>query len=120
MGLEGRAGWEVNSFFLLWALSLMHAMLRPGRRAWAEQLGLAALLWAGLPLLNQLSTDQGLIHSIPAGDWAMAGFDLTALGCGLFFAWGARKMWRPPVVVAKRAPKAAKAASANLIESEVS
>lgn len=120
VGLEGRAGWEVNSFFLLWALSLMHAMLRPGRRAWAEQLGLAALLWAGLPLLNQLTTGQGLIHSIAADDWAMAGFDLTALGCGLFFAWGARKMWRPPVLVAKRAPKAAKAASANLIESEVS
>lgn len=119
VGLEGRAGWEVNSFFLLWALSLLHAMLRPGRRAWAEQLGLAALLWAGLPLLNQLTTRQGLLHSIPAGDWAMAGFDLTALGCGLFLAWGAGKMWRPPAV-AKRAPKAAKAASANLIESEVS
>ncbi|MNU05987.1 hypothetical protein D3C72_2509990 [compost metagenome] len=49
----------------------------------------------------------------------MAGVDLTALGSGLFLAWAAMKMWRPPVVAAKRAPKAAKAASANLIESEV-
>lgn len=119
LGLDGRAGWEINSFFLLWALSLLHAMLRPGRRAWAEQLGLAALLWAGLPLLNQLTTDAGLLQSIPAGDWAMAGFDLTALGCGLFLAWGAGKMWRAPVVAPKRAPKAARTVSANLIESEV-
>lgn len=120
VGLEGRAGWEVNSFFLLWLLALVHASVRPGRRAWAEQLWLAALLWAGLPLLNQLTTDQGLMQSIPAGDWAMAGFDLTALGCGLFLAWGARKMQRPPVVATKRAPKAAKAANATLIESEAS
>ncbi|WP_028943208.1 PepSY-associated TM helix domain-containing protein [Pseudomonas vranovensis] len=119
VGLEGRAGWEVNSFFLLWGLSVLHAMLRPGRRAWAEQLGLAALLYGGLPLLNQLTTGQGLVHSISAGDWATAGVDLTALGSGLFLAWAAMKMWRPPAVAAKRAPKAAKAASANLIESEV-
>ena len=84
-----------------------------------HQLGLAALLWAGLPLLNQLTTGQGLVHSIQMGDWAMAGFDLTALGSGLFLAWGAGKMWRPPVVT-KRAAKAKKAASPNLIESEVS
>ncbi|MGH8484824.1 MAG: PepSY-associated TM helix domain-containing protein, partial [Pseudomonas sp.] len=118
-GLQGRADWEINCFFLLWALSLLHAMLRPGRRAWAEQLGLAALLWAGLPLLNQLTTGQGLVHSIQVGDWAMAGFDLTAMGCGLFLAWCAGKMWRPPVV-AKRAAKEKKAASTHLIESEVS
>jgi hypothetical protein len=28
------------------------------------------------------------------GDWAMAGFDLTCLGSGLFFAWAAWKMQR--------------------------
>lgn len=116
IGLEGRADWEINSFFLLWALSLLHAMLRPGRRAWAEQLGLGALLWAALPLLNGLTTGQGLNHSIAVGDWAMAGFDLTALVSGLFLAWAAGKMWRAPVVVAKRAPKAA---PGKLIESEV-
>ncbi|MDD1014997.1 PepSY-associated TM helix domain-containing protein [Pseudomonas rubra] len=116
IGVEGRADWEINSFFLLWALSLLHAMLRPGRRAWAEQLGLGALMWAALPLLNGLTTGQGLNHSIAVGDWAMAGFDLTALASGLFLAWAASKMWRAPVVAAKRAPKAA---PGKLIESEV-
>ncbi|MBH3427966.1 PepSY-associated TM helix domain-containing protein [Pseudomonas alkylphenolica] len=118
VALAGRADWEIRCFFLLWVLSLLHAMLRPGRRAWAEQLSLAAVLWAGLPLLNQLTTGQGLLHSIPAGDWAMAGFDLTALGSGLFLAWAAGKMWRTPVV-SKRAAKPAKMARSTLIESEV-
>jgi len=50
-----------------------------------------------------------LNHSLQAGDWAMAGFDLTALGTGLFLAWLAGKMLRSPKPVAKR-PRAAKKA----------
>lgn len=107
--LQGRADWEVNAFFLAWALSLAHAVLRPGRRAWGEQLALGALAFALLPLLNALTTGQGVNHAIAVGDWAMAGFDLTALGTGLFLAWAAGKMLRAPKAVAKRAPKAGKA-----------
>ena len=120
LGLEGRAQWEVNVFFAVWLASLLHAVLRPGRRAWGEQLALAALAWAALPLLNGLTTGQGLNHSIPAGDWAMAGFDLTVLGCGLLFAWTAGKMLRPPVQAPKRAPKPAKAAPTATLEAEAS
>ncbi|WP_369989780.1 PepSY-associated TM helix domain-containing protein [Pseudomonas xanthosomatis] len=110
-GLEGRSGLEIDSFFTLWGLALLHAMLRPGRRAWAEQLGLGALAFALLPLLNAVTTGQGLNHSIAVGDWAMAGFDLTALGTGLFLAWAASKMLRAPKVAAKRAPRVGKAAA---------
>ncbi|MNO95554.1 hypothetical protein D3C76_871990 [compost metagenome] len=102
VGIEGRADWEVNAFFIAWGLSLVHAVLRSGRRAWGEQLALGALAFALLPLLNGLSTDRGLNHSLQAGDWAMAGFDLTALGTGLFLAWLAGKMLRSPKPVAKR------------------
>ena len=117
VGLEGRADWEINSFFIAWGLALLHALLRPGRRAWGEQLMLAAVLFAGLPLLNALTTDTGLHHSIAQGDWLIAGFDLTALGCGLFLAWVAAKMLRSPVVAPKRVARTPKAA--QLIESEV-
>lgn len=116
-GLQGRAEWEVDSFFAVWGLSLLHALLRPGRRAWGEQLLLAALLFAGLPLLNGLTTDTGLVHSMAQGDWIIAGFDLTALGCGLFFAWAANKMLRAPTVAPKRAARVPKPAA--LVESEV-
>ncbi|MBK4999097.1 PepSY domain-containing protein [Pseudomonas sp. S31] len=110
-GLAGRADWEVNLFFLAWALSLLHAALRPGRRAWGEQLALGALAFAALPVLNGLVTGQGLNHSLPAGDWAMAGFDLTALAAGAFLAWAASKMLRAPTVSAKRPPRAARVAA---------
>lgn len=111
IGMPGRADWEINVFFLAWALSPLHALLRPGRKAWGEQLALGALAFAGLPLLNAVVTGHGLDQSIARGDWAMAGFDLTALGTGLFLAWAAGKMLRTPNVQAKRAPRAAKAAS---------
>ncbi|MNY80472.1 hypothetical protein D3C86_2215280 [compost metagenome] len=32
--------------------------------------------------------------SIAQGDWAMAGFDLTCLGSGLFLSWATWRMWR--------------------------
>ncbi|NIE76429.1 PepSY domain-containing protein [Pantoea sp. Ap-967] len=107
--LQGRADWEVNAFFLAWLLALVHAVLRPGRKAWGEQLALGAVAFALLPLLNSLTSEQGLEHSLAAADWAMAGFDLTALGTGLFLAWAARQMLRAPKPAAKRAPRAAKA-----------
>ncbi len=62
-----------------------------------------------LPLLNALTTGQGLNHSLRVGDWAMAGFDFTALATGLFLAWAARNMLRAPKPLAKRAPRAPKA-----------
>jgi len=116
VALEGRADWEVNAFFLAWLLSLVHAVLRPGRRAWGEQLALGALAFALLPLVNGLTTGQGLDHSLQVGDWAMAGFDLTALAVGLFLAWAASTMLRAPKPVAKRASRAAKKPTADVVE----
>lgn len=94
IGVAERAGWEVNSFFIAWGLSLLHAMVRRGRAAWVEQLVLAALLFAGLPLLNAMTTPYHLGASLVQGDWVMAGFDLTCLVSGLFLAWAAWKMQR--------------------------
>jgi uncharacterized iron-regulated membrane protein len=117
VALEGRADLEVDSFFAVWGLALLHALLRPGRRAWGEQLLLGAVLFAALPVLNALTTGTGLQPAIAQGDWMIAGFDLTALGCGLLLAWMARKMLRPQVLAPKRAARTPRAAP--LIESEV-
>ena len=92
--MAGRAEWEVNSFFLVWGLSVLHAVVRRGRAAWVEQLALAALLFGAVPLLNALTTPFHLGNTLAQGDWAMAGFDLTCLGSGVFFAWAAWKMRR--------------------------
>jgi hypothetical protein len=92
--MAGRAEWEVNSFFIVWGLSVLHAMVRRGRAAWVEQLSLAALLFGLVPLLNALTTPYHLGVTLVQGDWAMAGFDLASLGSGLFLGWAAWKMQR--------------------------
>ncbi|AZE82459.1 iron-regulated membrane protein [Pseudomonas orientalis] len=92
VGVAERSDWEVQSFFIAWGLSLVHAMLRRGRQGWVEQLSLGALLFVTLPLINALTTPYHLGASLMSGDWAMAGFDLTCLASGLFLAWAAWKM----------------------------
>ena len=93
-GMAERAHWEENVFFIVWGLSLLHAILRRGRTAWVEQLTLAAVLFGAVPLLNAMTSPYHLGVSLRQGDWAMAGFDLTCLGSGLFLAWAAWKMQR--------------------------
>lgn len=97
--MVGREKWEVNAFFILWGLSVLHALLRNGQTAWREQLGFAALLFAGLPLLDLLTSRAYLLESLRAGDWVLIGFDLTALGTGLLLGWAALKFRHRPAVV---------------------
>lgn len=74
--LAERAQWEAHLFFAAWALSLLHAMLRPARCAWVEQLGLATALLAALPLWGMLATDRPLWKSLAEGDWVFSGIEL--------------------------------------------
>lgn len=85
--LATRADWELHALFIAWALALAHAALRPTPCAWREQLALAAALYGLLPLLNALTTQSHLAASLPAGDWVLAGFDLTMLVLGTGFGW---------------------------------
>jgi uncharacterized iron-regulated membrane protein len=62
--LAQRANWEVKAFFAVWLLSLLHAGLRPAQRAWAEQLGLAAVLCIGLPVLGALTAQHDPAHRV--------------------------------------------------------
>jgi len=110
VGFVERSNWEVQSFFIAWGLTVLHAMLRRGRQGWVEQLSLGALLFIGVPLLNALTTSQHLGVSLVQGDWAMAGFDLTCLGCGIFLAWAAWKMQHRAVAQ----PKAERARAMHL------
>ena len=108
VGLEGRSGWEIRTFFLSWLAATVHAALRSGRSAWIEQLSFAAALFCGIPLLNALTTHHGLLVSVMSGDWRMAGFDLTCLGSGLFLAWSALKVRNHGLAAASAKPRAAR------------
>lgn len=74
--LAGRANWEIHVFFVVWALTLMHAMLRRPKAAWIEQLWIAAALLALLPFLNAATTDRPLWRSLAQGDWVFISTDL--------------------------------------------
>jgi len=105
--LAQRADWEVRAMFLAWLAMLIHAARRPPARSWAEQFGIAACAYGLLPLLNLLTTDRHLGHSLAAGDWAFAGFDLTALAIGLAFGWGAGRLRRAPLAAREYPPQTA-------------
>lgn len=88
--MADRAAWEVHSLFLVWLLLFLHASVRPTAQAWTEQAWVAAFCFTLLPLINALTTSRHLGHSLPAGDWVMAGFDLSMLALGAAFATLAR------------------------------
>ena len=103
-----RREWEAHALFIAWGLLLLYPALRPPPRAWRETLWLAAAAFALLPLLNLLTTDRHLGVTLPAGDWVLAGFDLTMLALGACFAVAARRVRRKQLTTAPlRAPAAA-------------
>ncbi|MGQ9366416.1 PepSY-associated TM helix domain-containing protein [Azospirillum sp. ST 5-10] len=75
-GLAGRADWEIHAFFIVWALTLAHAALRPAGKAWIEQLWTAAALLTLLPVVNAVATQRPLWRSAAEGDWVFIGVDL--------------------------------------------
>ncbi|MBB5320772.1 PepSY-associated TM helix domain-containing protein [Marinobacter oulmenensis] len=89
-----RANWEANVLFLIWGEALIYAFFRHTRKAWVELLWLASAAYALLPLINAMTTDKHLGVTLPAGDWALVGFDLTMLVLGLAFAYMAIKVKR--------------------------
>ena len=84
--LEGRADWEIHAFFIVWALTLLHALVRPARSAWVEQLWAASALLFLLPVLNALTTQRPLWHSLVEGDWIFAGMDIMCWALALLHA----------------------------------
>lgn len=96
--MPGRQVWEVRAFFSAWGLSLVYAFLFQ-RRKWQDLLAIAAAALALVPVVNALTTSRHLGVSLPAGDWVMAGFDLTCLASAVLFGWMARKAAR-----ARKAP----------------
>ncbi|XOZ32794.1 PepSY-associated TM helix domain-containing protein [Halomonadaceae bacterium KBTZ08] len=94
VGMEARAAWEVHCLFLVWGEILIYACFRDTRRAWVDVLGLAAVAFILVPVINALTTNRHLGVTLPAGDWGLAGLDLTVLGLGSLFGVLAVKVRR--------------------------
>lgn len=108
--LAGRAGWEVNGFFIAWALTLLHACLREHGQAWKEQLYAIVLLFAGLPIVNFWYPDSHLAASIANGRWTLASMDLVLLATAALAAWAEWHL-RPAHKPARAAKQEAQEAS---------
>jgi hypothetical protein len=93
----GRADAEVSVMFWVWFGLAALACLRPIRRAWIETLSIAAIAFLAIPIVNALTTNRGLLHSISRGETLFISFDAAMLISGALLAFGA---WR----VAARAP----------------
>ena len=78
--LEGRADWEIHAFFIVWGLTLLHALVRPARSAWVEQLWAASALLFLLPVLNALTTQRPLWHSLVEGRLGLRRYRYDVLG----------------------------------------
>lgn len=105
MGARGQA--EIDLFFGVWAVAGIAGLAWPTRRMWMVQLGVAAFLFGAIPLLNAATTATHLGVSIPAGMWAVAGFDLACLALGaalLLCVWWLGR--RKPAHKARRAAPA--------------
>jgi len=98
--LAQREAWEMRVFFAVWLLALLHAGLRPARRAWVEQLGLAALLCAGLGALGVFAG---------TSDALRLGVEVTGVVLGLGLAVAALR-------VARAAPAPLKARAGRTVE----
>lgn len=83
VALAQRSATEIQAFFGAWALAALLAQVRPTRAMWRAQLWTGATLFAGLPLLNALTTSSHLGVTLFHGPAVLAGFDLTVLALGI-------------------------------------
>ena len=65
---------------------LLMPWLQPVTAAWRMQLWIGAAAFGLIPAINALTTDQHLGASIRAGNWQLAGFDLSMIVVGIAFA----------------------------------
>ena len=94
LDMDQRADWEVNGFFIVWAIALVCALVHKPKRAWVELMVIAAILQALLPVLNAVTTNRGLYVSMRNGDWLFAGFDLTVLAFSALHVYIAIRIFR--------------------------
>lgn len=99
VGMEGRADFEVDILFITWLAMCFHSLVRSPQQGWVEQLSLATIAYASLPVLNALTAEIHLGNSLGLAsgntDWFAAGVDigfmLIAAGLALTTYYVVRK-----------------------------
>lgn len=95
VGIAQRPDMEIRAFFAAWAIAMVVAQVRPTRGMWRVLLGIGAVLFAGLPLLNGATGTAHLGVTLLHGPAVLAGFDLTVLALGLGLGAASWMLGRP-------------------------
>jgi uncharacterized iron-regulated membrane protein len=102
VGLAGRPQAEISWFFVAWGAATLAGLAWPTKRMWQAQLGIGGALFAGVPLLNAVTTTTHLGVSVTLHQWVFVGFDLTCLGLGLFLLTSAWWLYKRKPLASKR------------------
>jgi uncharacterized iron-regulated membrane protein len=90
--MDMRLNWEIRSFFIVWLVTLLYAMVRNHRQAWLELLMLATVAFALLPIVNFLTGGQAIWNTLLNGQWIIASFDLAMWVLAILFWFAFRKV----------------------------
>jgi len=106
--MDMRLNWEIRSFFIVWLLTLVYAMIRSNRQAWLELLMLATGTFALLPIVNFLTGGQAIWNTIMHGQWVIASFDLAMWVLAILFWFSFKKVKNHKGLQSKKAKAAFK------------
>lgn len=100
--LATRQSWEINGFFMVWGVALLHAAIFRHRNAWQWQLWISGGLFVLLPLLDQLTSSASLWHAVMAGDVMRLSFNAMCLLIGAILLLSARYLRSKAQTVASK------------------
>lgn len=87
-----RTDWEIHSLFIGWAVVFVLMLFSSSRKAWKNIFMLTALLYAGLPLINSITSDFNVLSNIARQHYPLAGFDLMLLVIAVGYALAAYRL----------------------------
>lgn len=90
--MDMRLNWEIRSFFIVWLLTLIYAIIRSNRQAWLELLVLATVAFALLPIINFLTGGQTIWNTVLNAQWMIASFDLAMWVLAILFWFAFKKV----------------------------
>ncbi len=98
--LLDKGGWEKAAFWMIWAASFLHAVLRSApvakgllNPAWREQCWCLSVFCMLAVAANWWSTGDHLIKTMWTNPyWPVAGVDLSLMACGALAAYAARQL----------------------------